>query len=176
MPRTIARCRVSNISLIEPPPFATPTLPKKPANVRKTMKEAMFGDSAVAAWNVVNKTRLTRKRGRRPKVSDMGARSSGPIPSMQTNPVCPTSTSCAVVPNSSATSSSAGAKMELARTQTKASMVISAVSTIFQWNGQSLAFSGSFSANLITSTLSPVLERLPRRGARSGAWYGGDIG
>jgi hypothetical protein len=46
-PKIPARSLAPYISLIVPPPFAIPTLPKKPAKVRIVTRTGRFGASAV---------------------------------------------------------------------------------------------------------------------------------
>lgn len=84
---------------------------------------------------------------RLPKVSDMGAWMSGPIPSMQTKPACAPRTAFWDVWNSEAISLLAGASMDDAMGQTNAIMKIWSVCMYFHFNGQFFGSSGSSSAN-----------------------------
>lgn len=86
-PNMPARCDGGNISLMVPPPFAMPTLPKKPDNVRIAMSVWIFGLSADGICSIVNIVKQIRYSFLLPKVSDNGARNSGPMPSMITKPV-----------------------------------------------------------------------------------------
>ena len=68
------------MSLIVPPPFAIPTDPKKPANVRHMIKQAKFGLSAVGICSKAKMEKQVKYSIRRPNVSDSGASIRGPIP------------------------------------------------------------------------------------------------
>jgi hypothetical protein len=62
-------------------------LPKNPAKVRMVMRVDRFGLKAVGICNNVKRVKHVKYNTFRPKVSESGARISGPIPSMTTKPV-----------------------------------------------------------------------------------------
>jgi hypothetical protein len=103
------------MSLIVPPPFAIPTLPKKPEILRMVMRKAMFGASAVGICRRAKQPKHTRYRFLRPNVSDSGARTSGPMPNITTKPVVVAMTFMVVVLRSFAISAMPGVNIELAR-------------------------------------------------------------
>jgi hypothetical protein len=112
-PNTPALSLGTNMSLIVPPPFAIPTLPKKPAMLRTVMRKAMFGASAAGIWRSVKTEKQVKYMTLRPNVSESGARSSGPTPSITTNPVVVPMTAVVEHFKSSAISSMPGVNIEL---------------------------------------------------------------
>lgn len=86
-PKIPARSLGAYISLIVPPPLAIPILPKKPAIVLKVMSTGNVFANAVGICSKVKMVKHTRYRGFLPNVSDSGAKTKGPIPSMTTKPV-----------------------------------------------------------------------------------------
>lgn len=123
------------MSLIVPPPFAIPTpvmlishrfrklsstvaksiwdvLPKKPLIVLTAIKHATLGLNAVGICSKAKIEKHTRYSDRLPKVSDRGARTSGPIPRKTTKPVVAPTTISSVVFRSVAISAIPGVNME----------------------------------------------------------------
>jgi len=86
-PKILARSCGVHISLIVPPPFAIPTLPKKPESVRTATSVATFGLNAVGIWRSVKMVKQIRYSFLLPNVSESGASISGPMPSITTKPV-----------------------------------------------------------------------------------------
>lgn len=113
-PNTPALSSGTNMSLIVPPPLAMPTLPKKPETVRSAINTAIFGLKAVGIWRSVNTVKHERYSALRPKVSESGARTRGPMPSMMTKPVVAPMTMSVVVLRPSAICFIPGVNMELA--------------------------------------------------------------
>lgn len=78
---------VPHISLMVPPPFAIPTLPKKPAKVRTVTRNPKLGARAVGICKRAKMVKQPRYKDFLPNVSDSGARIKGPMPNITTNPV-----------------------------------------------------------------------------------------
>ena len=110
-PKTPARSRGWNISLIVPPPLAMPTLPKKPLTVRTAMNASTVGLNAVGTCSTAKMEKHARYNFRRPNVSDSGARIKGPIPRKTTKPVVAPTTVVSVVLRSLAISAMPGVNM-----------------------------------------------------------------
>ena len=90
-PKTPALSLGWNMSEIVPPPFAIPTLPKNPLIVLTAIKDSTFGLNAVGICKRAKTVKQTRYNFRRPKISEIGARASGPRPRKTTKPaVAPT--------------------------------------------------------------------------------------
>jgi hypothetical protein len=101
------------MSLIVPPPFAIPTLPKKPEMLLTVIRNAMLGASADGIWRRVKMEKQVKYMTRRPNVSLKGARSRGPMPSMTTKPVVVPMTAVVEQFRSRAISSMPGVNIEL---------------------------------------------------------------
>ena len=86
-------------------------LPKNPLKVRTVISPWIFGANAVGICNSANIEKQTRYSFLRPKVSERGARISGPIPSRTTKPVVAPTTTSPVVLRSSAICSMPGVNM-----------------------------------------------------------------
>jgi hypothetical protein len=72
-PKMLARSCGVHISLIVPPPFAIPTLPKKPESVRTATSVATFGLNAVGICKSVKMLKQIRYSFLLPNVSESGA-------------------------------------------------------------------------------------------------------
>ena len=137
------------MSVIVPPPLAMPTLPKKPEIVRITMRVSMFGARAVGTCRRVKMKKHHMYMALRPKVSLNGARTSGPTPSMITNPVVVAMTICSSVSKSLAICLMPGVNMEDASGETMAMRAMMATLVNLALLDQALGFSGSSSSNLM---------------------------
>lgn len=103
------------MSLMVPPPFAMPTLPKNPLIVRTAIKDSTFGLNAVGICSKAKMEKHTRYSIRLPNVSESGARIRGPMPRKTTNPVVAPTTVLALVLRSVAISEMPGVNMLEAR-------------------------------------------------------------
>jgi hypothetical protein len=153
-PNTLARLEGTNMSLIVPPPFAIPTLPKNPLSVLMAINVSMLGARAEGICSRAKKVKQTRYSFLRPNVSLSGARNSGPMPSITTNPVVHPITMLLVVSRSSAICWIPGVNMEEARGERMLMAAMTATLAILvrcdHWRG----FSGSSSVKLKSSRVS----------------------
>jgi hypothetical protein len=160
------------MSDIVPPPFAMPTLPKKPLNVRIAIKVAMFGASALGICNAANAVKQTKYNFLRPNVSLSGARNNGPIPSMITNPVVHATTVSEVVSRDSAIWSIPGVNIDEAKGERMLMAAMTPTLISFFDRDHCRGFASSSSLKVMSSLLSPPSPpstKLPRlrRGSRS---------
>lgn len=153
-----ARCDGGNISLMVPPPFAMPTLPKKPDNVRIEMSVWIFGLSADGICSIVNIVKQIRYSFLLPKVSDSGARNSGPMPSMITNPVVHPITVSEVVFKELAICSIPGVNIDDANGESRDIMAITSTFIILRERDHNLGFSQSV---LLKVSKFPLLHPSP---------------
>jgi hypothetical protein len=141
-PNTLARLEGTNISLIVPPPFAMPTLPKKPDNVLIAISVSTLGARALGICSSAKMVKQTRYSFLRPKVSLSGARNSGPMPSMTTKPVVHPMTMLLVVPKSSAICWIPGVNMDDARGERMLMAAMTATLAILVRCGHCLGLEG----------------------------------